>query len=402
MARKFRPTIGISVLTLGLAGCVDVSGPGDPGLMPRFDAHGDGCIEPPSGIASWWPLDETSGTMAEDVTAGGSNSGTHIGGPTPLLGKVDGALGFDGVDDRVHIPDPLSTLQQQTFTIEAWVKTSTAELQCIVCKPFGNNNQNSFALFITPGLILGSYIGTSEAPGDGALASGGPALTLGQFHHVAMTWDGRVLLLYLDGLLAFSDARAAGRTIVYDDSPVHLATDADPTDDFVAFLGGVIDEVRFFDSALSADKIKAISDAGSATRCRPAYEEELDTTPPALSFALDVTEIWPPNHSMVTVATGISATDDQDPSPTIEIEVESNEPADGTGDGDISPDWAVINNGDGTFDVQVRAERSGKGDGRVYTITVTATDDSENEASVSHTVAVPHDKRNGRGRGRGR
>ena len=96
---------------------------------------------------------------------------------------------------------------------------------------------------------------------------------------------------------------------------------------------------------------------------------------------------------MVTVATGIGATDDFDPIPTVTVSVTSNEPLNGTGDGDTAPDWEITDNGDGTFDVAVRAERAGDGDGRTYTITVTATDAFGNSATETGAVSVPHDRR---------
>jgi sugar lactone lactonase YvrE len=112
-----------------------------------------------------------------------------------------------------------------------------------------------------------------------------------------------------------------------------------------------------------------------------------DTTPPVIAFTVNPTTLWPPNHKMVKVATGISATDACDPSPALSIGVTSNEPVNGLGDGDTAPDWEVANN-----EVSVRAERSGKGTGRIYTITVTATDASGNTATSTKTVTVAHDQ----------
>lgn len=65
--------------------------------------------------------------------------------------------------------------------------------------------------------------------------------------------------------------------------------------------------------------------------------------------------------------------------------VSSNEPIDGLGDGDTSPDW-IIN---GTYGIQLRAERSATGNGRTYTITYVVTDQSGNSTTVSATVVVP-------------
>jgi hypothetical protein len=61
------------------------------------------CMQPPSGMIAWWPLDETTGTRAREII--GNNTGTHVGGPVPATGAVDGALRFDGFDDYIVVPD---------------------------------------------------------------------------------------------------------------------------------------------------------------------------------------------------------------------------------------------------------------------------------------------------------
>lgn len=114
----------------------------------------------------------------------------------------------------------------------------------------------------------------------------------------------------------------------------------------------------------------------------------VDTAPPTLNFSLSQTQLWPPNHSMQLVATNISGSDVCCDVTTV-VNVTSNEPIDGLGDGDMSPDWLIIDNGYGGFDVFVRAERSGTGNGRVYTITATATDCAGNSSSSTKTVTVP-------------
>ncbi|MDW8241506.1 MAG: LamG-like jellyroll fold domain-containing protein, partial [Acidobacteriota bacterium] len=63
-----------------------------------------GCVRPPANMTAWWPLDETSGTTANDLALV-ANNGTHVNGPTPTPGIVAGALRFDGVNDHVRVPD---------------------------------------------------------------------------------------------------------------------------------------------------------------------------------------------------------------------------------------------------------------------------------------------------------
>jgi hypothetical protein len=80
---------------------------------------------------------------------------------------------------------------------------------------------------------------------------------------------------------------------------------------------------------------------------------------------------------------------------SLEFDIGSNEhnPVEMAGTGNTDSDWEVVTNDDGSFDVFVRAERSGKGSGRVYAIVVTAKDDLGNPiASENAYVTVLHDK----------
>ena len=79
------------------------------------------CADPPSSMVAWWPLDEDSGTTAEDIAGG--NNGSHVGDPSPALGKVCNALHFDGVDDRIAAFSPCHSFDE--LTVDAWIKLDT-------------------------------------------------------------------------------------------------------------------------------------------------------------------------------------------------------------------------------------------------------------------------------------
>ena len=131
------------------------------------------------------------------------------------------------------------------------------------------------------------------------------------------------------------------------------------------------------------------ADAAGNTATATRTVEVVDTTAPALTLSLSQTSLWPPNHAMVPVAT-ISATDLCDALVGLQISVTSNEPENGTGDGDTGPDWEVVDNGDGTGTIALRAERKGNGTGRVYTLSVVATDEAGNFTAKGGKVTVVH------------
>lgn len=79
------------------------------------------CINPPSGLISWWPGDEN----ADDVW--GNSDGTLQNGASFGPDIVNGGQAFrlDGIDDYVEIP---SVEIGDTFAIDFWVspKRSTS------------------------------------------------------------------------------------------------------------------------------------------------------------------------------------------------------------------------------------------------------------------------------------
>jgi uncharacterized repeat protein (TIGR01451 family) len=132
----------------------------------------------------------------------------------------------------------------------------------------------------------------------------------------------------------------------------------------------------------------------SATPDVNANNNSITTSVPASNPApeisgesVDIPVLWPPNHKMVPVTVNYSIKDNCG-AVTTELTVTSNEPVDGSGDGDTSPDWEIMD----AHRVRLRAERSGSGNGRIYTITITATDSAGSSSSRAVTVTVPHNR----------
>ncbi len=240
------------------------------------------CVPPPPTMTAWWPFDETAGTTSADIAGATHNDGTRQPalGPTSAPGRVAGALCFDGIDDRVEVPDdPELDVDAGDFTIDAWVRATTSFLQTIVDKRDESPSPRGYAFFLLNGrLFLQMAIGVggvncSTSPSDACTNFGtsGPNVGDGQWHHVAVTVDrdnAQGGVFYVDGdpiattfnptLRSQSLATAAGALI-----------GARPADlDGDGRLNGCLDELEIFKRALTPAEIKAIYNAASSGKCK--------------------------------------------------------------------------------------------------------------------------------------
>lgn len=117
-----------------------------------------------------------------------------------------------------------------------------------------------------------------------------------------------------------------------------------------------------------------------------------DTTPPEISYTIENKSLWPPNNKMKLAISDIAAEDNVSGQVEPSVSVESNESSPSQGRGNNRSNWELIDNGDGTYDLELRAQRNGNGTGREYTVTITATDEAGNTATETAEITVPHDQ----------
>jgi hypothetical protein len=110
-----------------------------------------------------------------------------------------------------------------------------------------------------------------------------------------------------------------------------------------------------------------------------------NTAPDCSTVSAGSTALWPANHKLMAVALSGGSDADGDELTLSVTGVTQDEPLNGLGDGDTGPDALT---GKSPDEVQLRAERSGRGDGRVYRITFELSDGLE-ACSGEITVRVP-------------
>ena len=219
------------------------------------------CAVPPSGLVSWWPLDETGGNITQDIQDG--NDGT-VNGPVYAPGKAANGLDFDGVDDYVSVADS-ANLEPSQITVDAWVKAdSLSDIAAHVVDKLTFGSQG-YALEIGPGGLASFELHTS---GSGTVAATGTTNILGdgRFHHLAGTYDGSTVRIYVDGVPEGS-ASASG-PIIYSGTFDVTIGDNNPSQ-VRRRLDGIIDEVEIYNRSLTTPEIEDIFNSSTAGKCKP-------------------------------------------------------------------------------------------------------------------------------------
>ncbi len=242
---------------------------------------GDQCVQPPSGLVGWWPLDEASGPTAADIA--NVNDGVHTNGPVPVTGKVAGALRFDGVNDYVQAPDhpsldfsaSIASTALGDFSIDAWIFwKESSDLRMIVDKRQRQNDRlRGYSFFVRGGLL-----GMSLADNTESVYNSGFAVTPNQWHLVAVTVDrdqSDGIRFYVDGVEVGTrgDPTLHPNTLA-NDSPLRIGSS---TLAVTNIFNGNIDEVEIFNRVVTAGEIASIYDAGAAGKCKDQISLPWDT-----------------------------------------------------------------------------------------------------------------------------
>jgi hypothetical protein len=153
--------------------------------------------EAATGLMGHWRFDEGAGTLAKD-SSGHAIDGAVLGSAQWVSGhRGPGALAFDGGHVDVAAS---STLAPQAVTASAWVKRlgSPGQFKYILAKGASGCIASSFALYSGPGGGLQFYV--SDGFSFTRSPDAGAGIWDGNWHHVAGTYDGNAVRLYVDAI----------------------------------------------------------------------------------------------------------------------------------------------------------------------------------------------------------
>jgi len=192
------------------------------------------------GLYAWWQLNETAGTVAEDVS-GNSRDGNLTGGASWGTGKHDGAIHVNGVSGKVTYPMAQTTLP--AYTVSLWVKASTVNTT-EYSGLFNNDSSGSDMQLDTDGGNPGQYrLNASGASNIGTVTT--------DWMHIVAAFNGTDTKLYRDGELITTVSGNKGNVFGQLEIGVNRAG--------ALFFSGAIDDMMVWERALSAAEVAQLT-----------------------------------------------------------------------------------------------------------------------------------------------
>ncbi len=272
------------------------------------------------GLIAYWALNDggSSATAADSSVTGNTGNLSIAGTGTQTTatqawtngatGKYGGSINLDGTDDE--ITTTTQYVNPQTFTLEAWFKTSVASGNKIIAfesaqTGTGAGNYDRHIWMGTDGKIrFGVYNGSFN------ILTSASTYTDNNWHHVVANHDGsNNMALYIDGSLIDSGNASINNYTGYwrigayeTDGGWLLSADG--------YFDGQIDDVRIYNTARTAAQIAADytnSSCGGQT-CTIATTSN-STSTPSTSFASEEPAPAPVAYWKFDDGTGTNAQD---------------------------------------------------------------------------------------------
>ena len=217
------------------------------------------CSATDPDLVGWWRFNEGSGDTAID-SSGNNLHGELVDGPVWVTGVQGTALQFTG-GNHVAVPGYEGILGTQSRTSTAWINVTKTNASIITWGPSGGGTKWVMRTHNGPATLRlecgeGNTYGTTD-------------LVDGEWHHVAVVLvddgspDVSELLLYVDGNLdPIMPGGTPNQMNTSSGGEFRIAYDLNSTG---RTYDGMIDDVRIYDRALTADDIRTIMDDPGGT-----------------------------------------------------------------------------------------------------------------------------------------
>jgi alpha-tubulin suppressor-like RCC1 family protein/subtilisin-like proprotein convertase family protein len=205
----------------------------------------------------WW---KGEGNTTDSIAGG--PTGAITGGVTYTNGEVGQAFNFAGTG-TINFGTSAGNFGTNDFTISFWLKTADTSVYYVMAKRAGCVVNNFWSLAIGSGSTANGKINFGVCNGTylfGLL--GNRSVNDGVYHYIAITRQGLLYSVYIDGVL---DVSGTATQVVDLDStaPFTVGTSSCTEVDGTTPYQGQLDEIAFYSNTLSQAEVQSIYQDGA-------------------------------------------------------------------------------------------------------------------------------------------
>ncbi|MFW0837855.1 MAG: DUF2341 domain-containing protein [Candidatus Komeilibacteria bacterium] len=207
---------------------------------------------PVASQLGYWKFDEGYGDTAYDSGFGG-NDGTITGASWSDEGKNNKGILINSTDSINCGTDSAFAFGDNAHSFTAWVKPSALTSAYNYIVAVGNNtdgNQSGFGIRSNGNLFHSAY----SAP----LVNFNTTISIGDWSHLALIYENGISYVYVDGVLADSQNIIMNVTT----GKCYIGTHTGGTS---TFNDGILDEVKIYNYALTADEVLIDMNQGASS-----------------------------------------------------------------------------------------------------------------------------------------
>jgi galactose oxidase len=235
--------------------------------QPPADAYGQSVFG--SGPAIYWPLDDTGGSTAADLS-GNQDTGVYTGGgftygaPSPVEGSGGTGVTLNGSTSQIVASQPITN--PTTYTEEMWFNTTTDDGGLLM----GFGDASSGISDARDRLVWMSNdgqlsFGTYDAQAEQTNVIQSPdSYNDGNWHYVVATQGPDGMNLYVDGQLVASNDVTTAQSYLGYWRVGGEGLSGWPNSPSSNYFAGTISDVAFYNSELSASQVLSHYDASPA------------------------------------------------------------------------------------------------------------------------------------------
>jgi len=211
----------------------------------------------PPELVAYWKLDEAEGDIAYNSIS--DNHGVLSGNPvwSPDSGQAAGALQLDGIDDYITADFVLNPALDP-FSVFAWIKSGTPG-QVIIAQTDGiGTGETWLGITASDGNLMTGLMPPQVGRSVVFPLESQSLITDDQWHHIGFVWDVAYRSLYVDGTEVAKDTQALILApLKYANGGMYIG--AGKNLESGTFFSGLIDDVRIYGKALTAEEIVALA-----------------------------------------------------------------------------------------------------------------------------------------------